>query len=331
MSFVDCYTMHGVVITVRASHDCLRHAMSNLLRPFAVAPERDEGKPDATREPSALEVSLTMDAAPPLSTVGLTPWLETGPLVCLTDEIASHVVYEGQYAARLAPSSGITAWIPAALAQDPWVIGHRIIMPLLVEALRQRGLFMLHAAALARNGRAALFPAPSGAGKTTITLALLRAGFAFLSDDNPLLACRAGGVTVHAYPDRVNVTAATCALFPELSPHWGAAAPDGQPNKRPLDAAVIYGAHIAYDAVPAAIIFPTISDAPQTSVEAMSRVEALDLLIEASGPSASPALRHAQFTLLADLLRVASPYRMRTSRHVATIPTAVHRLLDGAI
>lgn len=330
MSFVDHYSLHGVSITVRSSHDPLRQAMSSLLRPFAVAPGRDVRKRGATPKTPALHVLLTTDAAPPLPTTGLTPWLEADPLVCLADSSASYVVYEGQYAAQLAPPSGITAWIPAALAHDPWLIGHRIIMPLLVEALRQRGLFMLHAAALACAGRAVLFPAPSGGGKTTLAIALLRAGFTLLSDDNPLLASRADRVTVHAYPDRLNVTGATCALFPELCAHWEASSSDGQPTKRPLDAAAIYGAQITHEAVPAAIIFPTIGNAPQSSVETVSRVEALDRLIGASGPSASPALRQAQFTLLTDLLRVATPYRMRMGRDVATIPGTVQRVLDGA-
>lgn len=326
MPLVDRYRLHGVPITVRANHEPLRQAVSNLLRPFAAAPEAD-----AALEAAALQVDLTTDPAPLLPTASLTAWLEAGPLVCLADESASYLVYEGQYAARLAPASGITAWIPACLANDAWIVGHRIIMPLLVEALRHRGLFMLHAAALAHAGRAALFPAPSGAGKTTLTIALLRAGFSFLSDDNPLLAAAGHRVAVYAFPDRLNVTSATRALFSELRPHWEAATPDGQHAKRPLDVATIYGAPIAREAAPGAIIFPEVGDALRTCIEPLSRVEALDLLLEAAGACASPALRQAQFTLLTNLLRVAPPYRMRTGRDVTTVPGAIHRLLDGII
>lgn len=48
---------------------------------------------------------------------------------------------------------------------------------------RVRSHFLIHAAALSRDGRGLLIAGPSGCGKTTLTLALIRRGFAFLSDD----------------------------------------------------------------------------------------------------------------------------------------------------
>jgi hypothetical protein len=63
----------------------------------------------------------------------------------------------------------------------------------LTDALRYRMLEVvesrlaryvsLHAAAVARDGRLVLFAGPSGAGKTTLTLALLGAGWSYLTDD----------------------------------------------------------------------------------------------------------------------------------------------------
>ena len=55
----------------------------------------------------------------------------------------------------------------------------------LVVALQylQPDLYFLHAAVLARNGSAFLFPAPAGSGKSTLAWALLNKGFEYMSDE----------------------------------------------------------------------------------------------------------------------------------------------------
>jgi len=55
----------------------------------------------------------------------------------------------------------------------------------LVIALQQLHpeLYFLHAAVLARNGTAYVFPAPAGSGKSTLTWALSNSGFGYLSDE----------------------------------------------------------------------------------------------------------------------------------------------------
>lgn len=63
---------------------------------------------------------------------------------------------------------------------------------------RVEDFVLLHAAALERDGRAVLVGGPSGAGKTTLALALVRAGLRLLSDDFAPLG-RADGF-VHAFP-----------------------------------------------------------------------------------------------------------------------------------
>lgn len=50
-------------------------------------------------------------------------------------------------------------------------------------ALRERGLAVLHGAALARRGRAVLFLGPSGAGKSVLALTLCNRGWTYLSDE----------------------------------------------------------------------------------------------------------------------------------------------------
>ena len=49
--------------------------------------------------------------------------------------------------------------------------------------LHQRGRLVLHASAIAVNGKAVLFCGPAGAGKSTLAAALVKSGHAFLNDD----------------------------------------------------------------------------------------------------------------------------------------------------
>lgn len=64
--------------------------------------------------------------------------------------------------------------------------------------LRRADLLFLHAAAVEWNGRAVLFAAESGSGKSTTTWALLHHGFGYLSDE--LSPLDVGAMRAFAYP-----------------------------------------------------------------------------------------------------------------------------------
>jgi hypothetical protein len=84
-------------------------------------------------------------------------------------------------------------------------------------ALRARGLYQLHAsAAVDPRGIAWLFAGPSGVGKSTLAYALSRQGWQILGDDGVVLEPTAGGATLHAWREPLQVSAALTTEFPEL-------------------------------------------------------------------------------------------------------------------
>ena len=70
------------------------------------------------------------------------------------------------------------------LAKDPkcWFFS----LPL-IELLKWKGLYLIHAVVLEKHGVGLMLTGPPGRGKTTAGLALTRAGYQFLSDDMPFL------------------------------------------------------------------------------------------------------------------------------------------------
>ena len=86
----------------------------------------------------------------------------------------------------------------------------------LIELLRHRELYTIHATALEKHGRGVLIPGNSGRGKTTSFLSLLRSGYRYLSDDHPLIRDAGTHVDMLPFPIKINVTDTTIAFFPEL-------------------------------------------------------------------------------------------------------------------
>ena len=71
------------------------------------------------------------------------------------------------------------------------------VLPLLHAMLGACDLYVLHAAAVAWNDRALLLLGESGAGKTTLSLALARSGMSLLGDDLVIVQSTSDCVVVH--------------------------------------------------------------------------------------------------------------------------------------
>lgn len=81
-------------------------------------------------------------------------------------------------------------------------------------AKRTRDFLLLHAGAVERDGSAVILPAPPESGKSSTTIALLEAGFGYLSDELGAIDPVTG--RVYPYPKRIWVTEGSFELFPDL-------------------------------------------------------------------------------------------------------------------
>ncbi len=100
------------------------------------------------------------------------------------------------------------------LAEASWRWHRPLCAQALPLAATLHGLELFHASAVAFDGRAIAFVAPSGTGKTSLALALVARGAALVTDD--VLALEPAGIGVLAYPGvpLTNVAADQLALLP---------------------------------------------------------------------------------------------------------------------
>ena len=193
------------------------------------------------------------------------------------------VVTDGASRARVPPGGRLVAVdVAEASLRDGHHFAHVLLLVSLVLALRWRGLFHLHAGALVTPGGCGVLVAGgTGAGKSTLTLALLEAGCSYLGDDAVFLATAPGAPAVLGLPRSFHVAPRTADAFPRIAPLLGSPLPAGQ--KRRLDPRAAWpGRERSSMGLPSAILLPSVVGGPTTSVEPLPSAEALGALIESS-------------------------------------------------
>lgn len=86
-----------------------------------------------------------------------------------------------------------------------FAVGQRILGPLLGLVLRRTGRLVLHGNVVSRPSGATCLLGATGAGKTTLTSELVKAGWCFLSDDLCVLGVENGHWVAFAGPGRLKI------------------------------------------------------------------------------------------------------------------------------
>lgn len=197
----------------------------------------------------------------------------------------------------------------------------------LIELLRRRGLYTIHATALEKHGRGVLIPGNSGRGKTTSFISLLRSGYRYLSDDHPLIRDAGTHVEMLPFPIKIGVTEATMAFFPELRN-----APDhilhpGSP-KRSFHAEDLYPTSVGDTCEPAIILFPHVVDKPHSCLEPLPKSRALEVLLPQALLVYDPEMARREFQVLAKLVQQVDCYLLHFGRDILGLPKLITPLLE---
>lgn len=197
----------------------------------------------------------------------------------------------------------------------------------LIELLRGRGLYTVHATALKKNGLGILIPGNSGRGKTTSFISLLRSGYQYLSDDHPLFRDAGDHVELLPFPIKINVTEDTIAFFPELRD-----APDHllHPRfpKRAFYAEEVYPTSIGACCRPALVLFPQVVDAPRSHLEPLPKSRAMELLLPQALLVYDVEVARREFQVLAKLVQQVACYRLHFGRDILDLPKLITPLLE---
>lgn len=320
---VEQYLIHGVRVETRTGFQEISTALRYRLGPFATALD---GAPDFRVEYHAVDSAELERIAPPM-----------GPRVrTITRSAHSQVLYDAEADVLFLSYRG-QAWsvwdarrgvLRISFSQSEianiWRLTHPMFTLPFVDALKRSGRFCVHAAGLCVDGRGLLFPGQSGQGKSTLTIALVRAGFGFLSDDLIMLAHGDDGVRMLAFPDEIDVTDETARHFPELAPALQAPVRPDWP-KRQVDFEKTYGAALVSECRPAAVICPRIAHADRTRIE---RISADEVFPELAGNVLLTEARASQAFLdaIGELLRQVPCYRMHTGRDFDALPNLLREL-----
>jgi hypothetical protein len=216
----------------------------------------------------------------------------------------------------------------SVVESDPinvFVASHLFLTISLVELLKRRDLYSMHAAGFCQDEKAILVSGTSGAGKSTLAITLLRGGFGYLSDDMVFLRRDSGGLQVLGFPEDVDVSDRTINFFPELNFLRDTPKAAGSPKKH-VGPDRIYEVEMVGDAHPSAIVFPRISASEKSSLRRISADQAfLELVPNVLLTESCSSKNH--LNILKEVATQTPCYRLETGRDFDRLPSLLGKLL----
>lgn len=304
------YSFHGLSLRVSAPDEVRRafHAR------FASLPTDGNGPADLLFEiqddPLERPEGARTVYEPPLGEVVYHDgrdllYLRQGSLSALCEPAASRVLFSA----------------PAAKGEDLWILSHPLLSVPMMELLKRRGLFGIHAAGADLDGRALVLAGTSGSGKSTLSVALARSGFGFLGDDTLFL----NGHRILAFPDEIDLTEESVSFFPDLQ----LAPPPLGWRKRQLRADETTGVNIVWESTPSLLIFPRVSGRPRSELRPIDPGEALFELVP-NVLLTEPVSSQAHLDALAGLAKASRCYRLETGTDLDEAVRLLRELMCGS-
>lgn len=320
------YELHGIHLAVSFDRPSLAAALDARLRQFAAGEERG---PDLTFQFFCVPDDGPHRIERPAGQGRRISEPKAGEIVYFEESDQIYLDSADRVRLLCEPGRGRTsASIRESEAENLWFVSHPLFTLPLIESLKRRGRFSVHAAGLGHEGRVLLLPGDSGSGKSTLCVALVRAGFGFLSDDTVFLARGPEGLRVLAFPDEIDVTDETAGFFPELR-HLPELPGVGGWTKRQIWPERIWRAEIVREGPPAVLVFPRIAHRERSTIKPLDRGEALlELASNVFLTEAGSSQKHLD--VLAELVRDCGCYRLETGRDLERVPELLRELVSAS-
>ena len=209
---------------------------------------------------------------------------------------------------------------------DEVLAAHPLLTIAMVETMKRFDRFPLHAAGLALDGRGVLIPGASGAGKSTTSVTLVRAGFDFLSDDTVFLTSTPDGIWVDGFPDEVDVTEHTVARIPELGYLAGSPLLAGRDNYS-FRVEDVFGITPLTGCRPSVLLAPQVVEGPGSELEPLAPSDALMALLP-NVLLTDPAASQAHLDMLATLVESVPCMRFRVGSDLDAAAACVTDLVS---
>ena len=284
---------------------------------------------DGDPRPEVLEFSLTLrdgelgqqtpSGSKALIQFANVSCFQEGPLLCFQTEDGSCLTADVE-AGR--------AWgnVTERLLEAPRYVFTDLLMAPLMEMLKHRGFFGLHAAALVRDGAGYLLPGGAGSGKTTVALSLLKEGFRYLADDKVLLRNHGNGIEALAFTRRFNIDPGIGHHYSELS-FLEDLEPLPGSIKRPLDISSVYTNTFVPSCRPTVLIHLQRRLAGKSRILRLSPQESFTRLIQQTIPSMQKDITEKQLKLFADLAQGTESFLLDFGRDLYGEPGRLVEML----
>lgn len=199
-----------------------------------------------------------------------------------------------------------------------------VLTPILNECFRRNRAFLLHASGVEINNSSLLFIGSGGAGKTTLSLYLVRNGFRFLGDDLVLISREGDTLKAFSFPIPIHITMNTVRYFPELEKLTDS---DGGWKKQFFRIDRIFPGCIAEKADPGILFFIGLKPGGMHRIEKIQHAEAYRRLMAASFFVTNRQHSRNHFQMLSELIDSTEWYTLS----IAEDMTGLDELITGTI
>lgn len=204
---------------------------------------------------------------------------------------------------------------------SPWILSHRIFYVPVLEILRGRGAFYIHAGCVCKGKKCVLLCGGSGHGKSTLTYALARAGFSYMSDDAVFIQNNHSGIEIFAFPEKIKLDHKSRSYFPEFD-RFGRS-----PGKMEIAAARTKIKDFSVEGQPHALIFTQIGQTGKSELTKLAKSEALLRLIAQSVSVASKNSVEKHLDMLKRIAETSISFELKLGDGFEGVPDLLERTL----